>query len=480
VSSEEQDAEPLRPRVTLIARLRDRDHVNAGLLGSVIVLALPSVLTGLFGNGLFQLVELRFLGVIGPDAVAAAGAANQILRQVVMMLMFGITITAQMWIARAVGMGQEDQAEHAAGQTLVLGALLSLVSAFVGGVYAEDLVHFITNDAAVAALCIPYVRITFLTMSVMLGVQLFGAILTGAGDTTTPMGITLLVAPVTIVAQWVLAFGQLGFPELGIRGIAWGPAIGGSFGIGIALWALFTGRCRVHVRARHLVPDPFVLRQLLSTAWQPAVHLVARSLIVMVFMWLAGRLGGTVQAAYTIGLRIEMMAVMVAFPIANACATLVGQNLGAGDSQRAWRAVLTSACVEVAILWPAAIAMFFLRHEIVAVFTEDPEVAAMAAEYLFYASFGVLVYGLYFVAFRTLQAAGDMVTPMLISVGVAALVAAPLGFGLATYSDLGATGMWIANLCYALLNGGLMIGWVLTGRWARRPQDGPASLGPRP
>ena len=475
MSEREREVEgpPFAP--SLLTRLRDRDHTSGDLLGSVIVLALPSVFTGLLGGGLFQLVELRFLGTIGADAMAAAGAANQILRQLVMMFMFGITIASQMWIARFVGMGRDEQADHIAGQTLLLGAVLALVAGIIGGGFAEELVSFITQDAGVAALCVPYVRITFLTLSVMLGVQLFGAILTGAGDTTTPMGISLVTAPVSILAQWALAFGHFGFPELGIRGIAWGTAVGGAVGIAIALWALFTGRCRVHVRARHLLPDPSAMRQLLSMAWQPALHLVARSLIVMVFMWLAGRLGGKVQAAYTIGIRIEMLAVMVAFPIANACATLVGQNLGAGDAKRAWRAVYTSCGVEVAILWPAAIAMVLLREPIVAVFTSDPEVAAMAADYLVYSSFGLLVYALYFVAFRTLQAAGDMNTPMLISVGVAALVGAPLGFGLASYTELGATGMWIANLTYALLNGTLMIGWLLTGRWARREE--PAGAG---
>jgi Na+-driven multidrug efflux pump len=72
------------------------------------------------------------------------------------------------------------------------------------------------------------------------------------------------------------------------------------------------------------------------------------------------------------------------------------------------------------------------------------------------------------VAFRTLQASGDMNSPMIISVSTAVFVGAPLGYYLATRTDLGATGMWIANLVYALLNASLMIGWLLTGRWARR------------
>lgn len=467
----DEASERKRVAQTIFSLLRDRDHTRSGLLGSVIVLALPSVLTGIAGAGLFQLVELRFLGALGPDAMAAAGASNQVLRQVVMMVMFGITITSQMWIARAVGMGRSDQADHAAGQTLVLGAGLALLAALVGGSFAEQLVAFITRDPGVVALCVPYVRISFLTLSAMIGVQLFNAILTGAGDTTTPMLITFITTPVSIAAQWVLSFGAFGIPAFGIVGIAFGPSVGGLLGIAVALWALFSGRCRVHVLGRHLRPDWTMLGQLLSTAWQPALHLLARSLIVMVFMWLAGRMGGKVQAAYTIGLRIEMLFVMVAFPVANACATLVGQNLGAGDTRRAWRAVRVSSGLEASILWPATAVLLFFRGTFVAVFTTDGEVAAMASEYLLFSSFGLLLYGFYFVAFRTLQAAGDMNTPMIISLGVASLFGAPLGFGLANYTGLGATGMWIANLAYAVANSVLMVSWLLTGRWARRARS---------
>ena len=113
-------------------------------------------------------------------------------------------------------------------------------------------------------------------------------------------------------------------------------------------------------------------------------------------------------------------------------------------------------------------AVFVFRHPLVELFVSDPETAALAESYLVYSSSILAFYGLYFVAFRTLQASGDMLSPMLISVSTAAFVGAPLGYWLATRTDLGATGMWIANLVYALLNAGLMIGWLLSGRWARR------------
>ena len=131
-------------------------------------------------------------------------------------------------------------------------------------------------------------------------------------------------------------------------------------------------------------------------------------------------------------------------------------------------AILASSWSELAALWPLALGVFWFRHELVSFFATDPEVAALASQYLVYSSSILMFYGLYFVAFRTLQASGDMNSPMLISVGSAVLVGAPLGYYLSTRADLGPSGMWIANVVYALLNSGLMIAWLLTGLWARR------------
>lgn len=452
----------------LFARIRERDHTRGSLLGSVIALSLPSVATSVLGMGAFQLFELGFLGQIGDSAVAAAGATNQTLRQVFMLFTLGLTAASQMMISQLVGMRQVERAEHVAGQALLLAAAVALAGMLSVGLLPEFFISLVTRDPAVVAEGTVYVRIVFLTFFVMTLGQMFATVLQGAGDAVTPMLVTLLQTPVSICLQWSLAFGHLGLPELGIAGIALGGVGGGLVGGGVALWALFSGRCRVHPRARHLAPDAEILRRMLALAWQPAMHMLARSLLVIFFMTLAGRLGGKVQAAYTIGIRIEILAIMAAFPVANACATLVGQNLGAGDSRRAWSSIWVSAGVSAAFLWPAAIAIFSYRDAIVALFTGDPEVAAMASTYLAFSCAILLFYGFYFIAFRTLQAAGDMNSPMVISVSSAVLLGAPAGYWLATYGGMGATGMWVANFAHAVVNSALMVGWLLSGRWARR------------
>jgi putative MATE family efflux protein len=392
-----------------------------------------------------------------------------------MLLMMGLGVSSQLWIARHVGEGRVDAAEHVAGQSFVIGAAIATLGVLTCGLFPETFAPLVTPDPEVLDLATRYVRITFLLIGLMVAMQVFHAVLQGAGDATTPMLVTLLVTPISIGAEWALAFGHLGLPALGISGMALGASFGGLCGLGVAGWALFSGRCRVHLRARHLIPDPEGLRRLLSTAWQPALHMVARTSTVFFFMALGGRLGGKVQAAYTIGLRVEMIGIMVAFPVAGACATLVGQNLGAGDLRRAWRAIFVSAGVSAGALWPAALSLFLWREHFVAVFTRDPEVARLATEYLGYSAAILCFYGFYFIAFRTLQAAGDMRSPMVISIATAGLLAVPLGYVLATRTEFGASGMWIASFVYAAVNCAITVGWLLCGRWTRRHGPAPAT-----
>ena len=105
------------------------------------------------------------------------------------------------------------------------------------------------------------------------------------------------------------------------------------------------------------------------------------------------------------------------------------------------------------------------RGPFVAAITHDPRVAALAVEYLAYASALLAFYGLYFIAFRTLQAAGDMLSPMFISVTIAFGVGIPLALLLTTRLDYGPTGMWIANLTYGALNCAVMLVWLARGKW---------------
>lgn len=460
-----EDATP--PRTSWLARVRDRDHTRGSLLTSVVVLSLPAIFASLAGAGAMQIGEMWITGQLGTEALAAANSASQTFRQLTMLFLMGLQTATQMFIARMVGAAQRDQAEHVAGQALLAGLAFWLVAALGSLFFVEPLAALMSPNASVVAGIALFAHVTFALLIGPIAMQIGASVLAGAGDATTPMLANVVSAVVMLVAQWALAFGRLGLPELGLAGIALGAGLGSLVGGALILSALLRGAGRVRLRAAHFRPDPALLKRLLGSSWQPSLHMLARTGILMFFTIFAGRLGPAVVAAYGIGVRVEMVAIMIAFPISNACATLVGQNLGAGRPERVWPAVRMSFVATSAALWPCALAVWLWRADFVAQFTSDPVVAGHAIDYLAYTAVLLLFYGLYFVAFRTLQAAGDMLTPMFISVGSAFGAGIPLAVLLASRLDYGATGMWIANLVYAVINAGLMLAWLARGSWLR-------------
>ena len=156
---------------------------------------------------------------------------------------------------------------------------------------------------------------------------------------------------------------------------------------------------------------------------------------------------------------------MLAFPTAGAAATLVGQALGAGNPQRAWRSIFVTLCVHAPLLWVLALAGYVFRFEIMQAFSSDPDVVALGAELLAYQAASFFFIGINFVLFRALQGAGDVMVPMWMSLANALLITLTLGLWLPRGLQMGPTGIFIANLTGAATATLFLAAWTATGRW---------------
>ena len=452
-----------------IHRLSRRDHTRGSLLASLFALALPMIATSLLFLA-FQVTDLAFISRLGDAPMTSVIIVNQVLRQIVMMMVMGLSFGSQALIARAIGEGRRDRAEHLAGQVVFLGGVFSAIVAAVGFAVPDYLFSLAGADPNFAVYGVPYLRLVYAFTFGMAGMQLFAAILGGAGDTTTPFLVIAIQISVGIFTEWVLIFGNLGAPALGVQGVALGIAAGNGLGMIIGLGVLFRGGSRVHLRLRHLRPDGESIRTLLSLSWPPALQMGSQSLMIAIFLRLADEFGENVQTAYAIGLRVGMIIPMVCFPLAGACATLVGQALGSGNVPRAWRALRIGLQVHCSIMWTFALILFFFRTPLMGLLSDNPTVIEIGSEYILYLSGAAFFWGFYFVFFRSLQGAGDMRVPMLISLGSTFLVALPLAYVLTQYTDLGRQGLWIAILVSTAVTTtgtGLRIA---SGVWTRRSQ----------
>lgn len=448
---------------------RHRDHTRGSLLGSLAVLALPLLATS--GAAVtFQLLDLAMVSRLGEDATTAVIVSNQSIRQVIFMLVLGASFGAQALIARHVGQADPERAARATGQVLVLGLGISAGVAALGLLFAEPLLRGMNVAPAVLEAGVPYLRLVLLLGFGFVFAMLVNGVLNGAGDSTTPMLLTVVQTAISLGAEWLLIFGHAGLPALGVRGAAFGVALGQAVSIALAFWILLGGGTRVHLRLRHLRPDPAVLLGIVRLAWPPALQMIGGFLVTIFFLRLVGEFGPKAQAAYSIGLRLGMVGPMLAFPLAGAAATLVGQNLGAGRVRRAWASFGVGLAVHAAVLWSVAAGLFLFRTGIVAAFADDPEVIRLGASLLRYQAGAFAAFGLYFVFLRGLQGAGDVLVPMLLSLGNAVGFTLPLGVWLATDAGLGRgpEGVFLAQMIGAIAVTALTGAWLATGRWTRR------------
>jgi putative MATE family efflux protein len=466
------NASSAAPR-SLFWRWRHRDHTRGSLVVSLVTLALPLVATSLCGGVLFQLVDLKLISGLGDQSVTAVVVTNQSLRQFFFMLVMGASFGTQGLVARNIGQNNRDGADHVAGQTVLMGLLLSSGLAVIGLAFPAQLLGLMNVSAEVLAIGIPYVRLVFLLNFGFVFVNIFNAILNGAGDTATPFLIAVVQSLLALFGEWCLIYGNLGMPALGVSGVALGVGVGQLGSICLISRVLFSGSSRVHVRTRHMRPDPRMMKEILLISWPPAIQMLGTFLVTVFFIRIMGDFGEKAQTAYSIGLRMGMLGPMISFPLAGAVATLVGQALGSDNIPRAWRAIRVGILVHGTLLWGLAILLYVFRENLLHLFTQDPEVIAVGSRMLAWQALSFVFLAFLFVFFRAMQGAGDVVVPMLISVLNSALLALPLGIFLAKNWGMGPEGLFIAQFVSAVTSTLLTGAWVATGRWTRAHAGAP-------
>ncbi len=450
-----------------LSRLQNRDHTQGSLFSSLLTLALPLVATSLCGGVIFQLVDLKLISGLGDQSVTAVVVTNQSLRQLFFMFVMGGSFGAQSLIARASGEADSEAADHVAGQTFLLGFWFSIFVGLLGLFFAQEMLGMMNVSAQVLEIGVPYVRLVFALSFGFIFMNLFNAVLNGAGDTTTPLLITIVSTVTSLLAEWALIYGHLGLPELGIQGVALGVSVGQLGSIGLMAYVLFGGNGRIHIRRRHMHADWALLRQLSKLAWPPSVQLIGGFVVTVFFIRFMGDFGEKAQAAYSIGLRLSMLAPMICFPLAGAVATLVGQALGAGNVPRAWRAIGIGLIVHVTIMWSLALLLFWFRLPLLQMFTNDPQVIEIGESMLGWQSASFVILAFSFVFFRALQGAGDMLVPMIMSLFASVILTIPLGLYLTYELEMGPQGLFLAQFISALASALMTGSWLATGRWTR-------------
>jgi putative MATE family efflux protein len=442
------------------------DYTEGSVNRAVFLLAVPMLLEMVM-ESVFGILDVFFVGRLGPDAVAAVGLTESLLT-VVFAVAIGLCMSTTALVARRIGEKQKEEAARAAVQAVAVGIVASVPFALVGILWPRRLLTLMGAPASVVETGWGYAAwMLGGNVSIML-LFLVNAVFRGAGDATVAMRSLWLANAVNVVLDPCLIFGLGPFPELGVTGAAIGTTVGRAVGVAYQLRALASRRGRLRIGRRHLRLD----RRL-------ALHLVELSLggvgqfLIGTASWLGlvrilTLFGASALAGYTIALRIVIVALLPSWGMSNAVATLVGQNLGAGKPDRAERSVWIVGLYNMAFLLGVMAAFLWGAEPLVAIFSSDPDVQRLGALCLRVVSYGYAFYAWGMVLVQAFNGAGDTVTPTWINVGCYWLFQIPLALVLARGLGHGPLGVFLAiTLAESLL---AVVGLVAfrRGAWKRR------------
>lgn len=442
----EEDTQGLWSAIKESIRGSHRSYTTGPIGRSILLLAIPMVLEMLM-ESVFAVVDIYWVshleGGVATDAVATVGLTESMLT-IVYALAIGLSIGAMAMVARRIGEGNPDGAARAAAQALALALGVSVVIGAIGALLAPKLLGLMGGSQWAIEHGVAFTRVMLAGNVTVVMLFMINAIFRGAGDAAIAMRTLWLANWINILLGPCLIFGLGPFPKLGIVGAAIATNIGRGTGALFALMKLFRKGGRFTVERRHLRIEPSIIGRLirLSATGTFQVFIGMASWIGLVRI--ISSFGSNALAGYTVGIRVILFALLPSWGMANAAATMVGQALGAGNPERAERAVWKAGFYNMIFLGLVGVLFIVFAPYIIGLYTEDPEVARYGIDCLRIVSYGFLFYAYGMVLGQSFNGAGDTWTPTIINLFVFWLWEIPLGYLLGIYLNLGPQGVFIA------------------------------------
>lgn len=421
------------------------DYTEGSIGRAILLLSVPMVLEMLM-ESLFVVCDVYFVGRLGKEAVATVGLTESMM-VLVYTLGIGLSIGATAMVARRTGERDTEGAAHAAGQTILLGFVVSLVLGALGIIFAPQLLGLMKAEPAVIESGSNFTRVMLgANVSVMMLFLINGAF-RGAGDAAVAMRVLWLANAINIALGPCLIFGLGPFPEMGVTGAAVATSIGRGTGALYAFSKLWRGGARLHLQRHHFRLDPSLIKRIVSLSGTATFQVFVGMASWIALTYIVAGFGSAALAGNVIGMRVIMFALLPSWGMSNAAATLVGQSLGAGKPERAEKAVWRAGFYNMIFLGIVGLIFVVFADPIVGVFTHaaaGEEVHAYGVDCLRIIACGFLFYAYGMVLTQSFNGAGDTRTPTLINVVVFWLWEIPLAYVLAFPAGLGPRGVFLA------------------------------------
>lgn len=443
-----------------------RDFTTGSLNQAILALAIPMVLEMVL-ESLFAVVDVFWVGRLGPDAIATVGLTESLFTLVFAVAM-GLGMSTTAMVARRIGEKDAPGAAVSAVQAIVLGLIASALIGIPSAIYAPDLLKLMGASPGIIAIGSGYARIALGGSGVVLMLFLNNAIFRGAGDAAIAMRLLWVSNIINLILDPCLIFGVGPFPALGVTGAALATLSGRSIGMIYQFYRLLRGSERIRILGRQIRLNAGVMARLLRVSFTATVQFTIAQASWIGLVRIVSLFGADALAGYTIAIRIIIFIILPSWGLSNAAATMVGQNLGAGRPDRAASAVWRTGFYNMLFLGASGIVFIVFAESITGFFTHDAGVVRIASSCLRILSYGNIAFAYGMVMLQSFNGAGDTLTPTLVNFTGCWALEIPLAYWLAVPLGFHSNGVYFSIV---ISQGAMAIASVILfrrGRWRRQ------------
>jgi putative MATE family efflux protein len=420
----------------------DRDFTSDSISKALLILSIPMILEMMM-ESIFAVVDIFFVSRLGADAVATVGITESSMT-IIYAIGMGLSTATTALVARRIGEKKTGKAGIVAFQAILSGLVVSILISIPGVIYAKEFLLLMGASEEMAEAGYMFPAIMFGGNAVIMLLFIINAIFRSSGDAAVSMRVLIFANLINIILDPLLIFGIGPFPELGLKGAAIATTTGRGLAVIYQFYLLFKGHKRIRLELQHLQIKLKVMVQLFKLgAGGILQYIIATSSWIALYRIIA-ELGSEVMAGYTISIRILVFVLLPSWGLSNAASTLVGQNLGAKQPERAERTVWITAYTNMVLLGLVGLILIIFPEPFIRLFINDPAVIANGAVSLQIISIGFVSYAMGMVLTQAFNGSGDTATPTRINFFCFWLFEIPLAYLLAIVLDMKIHGIAIA------------------------------------
>lgn len=424
-----------------LALAGDESHILSGNIDrAIFLLAIPMTLEMIM-ESLFAIVDIFFVSKIGVNAIAVVGLTESMFT-ITYSLGWGLAMGTTAMVARRVGEQDIKGASIAAVQSIYLALIISIPIMIAGIFFSENLLRLMGASESLIAEGSGYTKIALSSNLIVILIFLINGIFRGAGDAALAMRTLMIANGLNIVFDPLFIFGIGPFPELGIEGAALATVMGRTLGIVYQLYHLNKGKGLIKIHKNNWHFKPKIVFRLIKLSSGVTAQFIISSASWIFLMRIMSTFGSIALAGYTVAIRIVIFTLLPAWGFSNAAATMVGQNLGANQPERAEKSVWRTGYFNMLFMGCVMIIFFAFGNNIASFFSNEQEVVNNASECLRIFAMGYLFYAFGMVLVQSFNGAGDTKTPTIMNLFIFWLLQIPLAYSLAIILSVGSTGVY--------------------------------------